>query len=258
MRILTIYGDELYHHGILGQKWGLRRFQNKDGTWTAEGKTRRKYENSDGSFTSKAKTKLYKDVEKYKYKNPKKLAKNELVKDYSKKLIDASWEQEIALDDLGSATMNLQYYYSNKQQELLNTDKGRKTIMDAYSDQDDPIDYYEENIMLPDPASTKLSPWDLNRFMNADELRDDIFSDKDVSRYHTAFDDTYKTFNEKYDEYFQARKECVEEIAKQYSDEELNGLSGGKLDPAVSRTIFKSGLDIAIWNATDESRRYGR
>lgn len=32
--------DELYHHGIKGQKWGLRRFQNKDGTRTALGKKR--------------------------------------------------------------------------------------------------------------------------------------------------------------------------------------------------------------------------
>lgn len=30
----------LYHHGILGQKWGIRRFQNKDGSYTAEGKQR--------------------------------------------------------------------------------------------------------------------------------------------------------------------------------------------------------------------------
>lgn len=33
-------GTELYHHGIFGQRWGVRRFQNKDGTLTAEGKKR--------------------------------------------------------------------------------------------------------------------------------------------------------------------------------------------------------------------------
>ena len=32
--------DILYHHGIKGQKWGIRRYQNKDGTLTAEGKKR--------------------------------------------------------------------------------------------------------------------------------------------------------------------------------------------------------------------------
>lgn len=29
---------ELYHHGILGQKWGVRRYQNADGSLTAAGK----------------------------------------------------------------------------------------------------------------------------------------------------------------------------------------------------------------------------
>lgn len=34
--------NELYHHGILGQKWGIRRYQLSDGTWTEEGLKRRR------------------------------------------------------------------------------------------------------------------------------------------------------------------------------------------------------------------------
>ena len=34
-------GDALAHHGIRGMKWGVRRFQNKDGSLTAAGKKRR-------------------------------------------------------------------------------------------------------------------------------------------------------------------------------------------------------------------------
>lgn len=43
---MVYYGNDiykpntLYHHGIKGQKWGVRRFQNQDGTLTAEGKRR--------------------------------------------------------------------------------------------------------------------------------------------------------------------------------------------------------------------------
>lgn len=32
--------NELYHHGIKGQKWGVRRYQNPDGTLTAAGRKR--------------------------------------------------------------------------------------------------------------------------------------------------------------------------------------------------------------------------
>lgn len=34
------YYDELYHHGIKGQKWGNRRFQNEDGSLTDAGRAR--------------------------------------------------------------------------------------------------------------------------------------------------------------------------------------------------------------------------
>ena len=41
---------ELYHHGILGQKWGVRRYQNPDGSLTAEGKLRYKIDPKTGKY----------------------------------------------------------------------------------------------------------------------------------------------------------------------------------------------------------------
>ena len=36
--VSTKNSNELYHHGVKGQKWGVRRYQNEDGTLTAKGK----------------------------------------------------------------------------------------------------------------------------------------------------------------------------------------------------------------------------
>ena len=52
--------SELYHHGILGQRWGIRRYQNEDGTLTEAG--RRHLEKEDEKWAKKNYNKITKQV----------------------------------------------------------------------------------------------------------------------------------------------------------------------------------------------------
>lgn len=75
--ILCHSGTELYHHGITGMKWGVRRYQNKDGSYTPDGIIRyerknKKYANRIKKYSGKI-NRLSKKQMKY----TKKLSKGE-------------------------------------------------------------------------------------------------------------------------------------------------------------------------------------
>lgn len=77
-----ITNEYLTHHGIKGQRWGIRRYQNKDGSLTPAG--RKKYYNPDGSLTKAGYKKFskeynYKEGDSYKNASEKEKRKRRIM-----------------------------------------------------------------------------------------------------------------------------------------------------------------------------------
>ena len=57
------YSSELYHYGVKGQKWGIRRYQNPNGTLTEEGKIRYGVDPKTGKLSDEGKKLLKQDID---------------------------------------------------------------------------------------------------------------------------------------------------------------------------------------------------
>lgn len=89
----TFYYENEYlaHHGIKGQRWGVRRYQNEDGSLTEEGLKR--YRSDSASSTQKSLNKIESENARLKYKSAKEKIKAEKAYQKSK---DDKYEEHMS------------------------------------------------------------------------------------------------------------------------------------------------------------------
>ena len=134
MRNVFEYHNEnayLEHHGIKGQKWGIRRYQNPDGTLTDAGKKR--YYNPDGSLTEAGKKENTKRVLDYKdnwYKSYNAAAArfNEKIDEINRRHDSGEKGEKYGFDKYG----NIDYHLKAGQDYLREVDT---TWRDIYTDE---------------------------------------------------------------------------------------------------------------------------
>lgn len=113
-----VFDGEIYHHGITGMKWGVRRYQNKDGSLTPAGKKR--YKSVEEEL--KAREKVIKNKER---------AKEKLAKLEAKKAELDAREKALKDDTKANKTDNTDNTDNTEEPKSKETRKNTKDMSDS-------------------------------------------------------------------------------------------------------------------------------
>lgn len=112
-----IFSTELYHHGVKGQRWGVRRYRNKDGSLTDRGKQQYKKYSKEYADIKTANTRADKKRAKKTY-NKKVRATQKEINRYTHNRDDRLFNNQIAKRMV--KYNNMPYEQARAQQLLIN------------------------------------------------------------------------------------------------------------------------------------------
>lgn len=130
---------ELYHHGILGMKWGVRRYQNADGTWTAAGKKR--YGDSEGTNNDKESPKSSNKYDRAIAKNSKQRASILSAREKNRSRIEARLNKKI---DKAKNEKKKAVLQEAKKDRLKDFDEGTKLVKAGFDRYENVIKNYRD------------------------------------------------------------------------------------------------------------------
>ena len=173
MEVRRNQNDELYHHGVKGQKWGVRRYQNPDGSLTPEGQKHygnnknamKKYYYGEGSkvLHKKAHDKMVKPLEKV----TRDIYESKENKEYLEEV-----EKHVIKRYLNPQTGNIIKIYDGKSPTKIEKQK-RDALVKRGEQMIDEV--------MPSVTDTALDAWGIEKTENARKIVNEILRE-DITR----------------------------------------------------------------------------